>query len=252
MFPAVSQAKRPAEAAATGSGPDKAQRTQSALARKGELFSRVFDREASSAKIDQEKLLTAISKLVLTMAAQMRAFKSILLSAYLAEDQTTIVTMMKSQTEAWSEAIESRRQARVPKRVQELEVGLPHVWAWQGFMLAIEQEAKEAEDAAVLESIQKYQAHVAKGLESNKATNRKVACYSIAFEVRYARVCKTHSGKIKHVEFNLRQQSTAEKFFLEVGEPAMFKYWDVVELPAVAPPGEAERLIQQFLEEADQ
>ena len=185
---------------------------------------------------DMLNIIGTIGKLSLNSAQQTRALKSILIDVFRVPTDFPMAAAMRAATKGFAEAAQ-----RIVDPIARTErLGVPHVHAWNAcvktFKLALEASSAQA-DKDTLGMIAQY-------IDKKNKEGWK----GVVSEVTYARVRKNFNKEFVRLEFNVRDATPSRPLYESMKK--WINTWpSTSELPGVAPPGDLERKVQQWLVE---
>jgi len=120
-------------------------------------------------------------------------------------------------------------------------VGPCHLHAWNHLLAAVSALFTEEENEKTIK-ITNYSAKVA-GM-----SNIQERLLYLMEEIKYTRICKTHSSSYKRLEVAFGYEAEARPLFLQILRPKILSQEGTRLLAGQAPPGDLERTLQRYLD----
>jgi hypothetical protein len=201
----------------------------------GENTRRVRPAVGAASK-DLIAIVGTIGKLSLNSAQQARAMKSILIDVYRVPADFPMASAMKAATKNFAEAAQ-----KITDPVARTDrLGVPHVHAWN----ACVKTYKLAMEASTTQGDKERLAEIVTYIGEKNTQGWK----GIVKEVTYARVRRNYNKEAVCLEFNVKDGTDSYKIYSNMVQ-WLLRQPATTELPGVAPPGDLERKVQQWLTE---
>ena len=185
-------------------------------------------------------IVAVIGKLCLSNAQTSRMLRAILLEVIRVPANSVYVLAMKTATKQYADkATELRQNGKNSDQVEEA-MAQPHIHAWNAVVNTAMERFKNRQEHAKQDVLQKYcQEYQAKGM------------LAIGKEVEFCYIKNPHCPDMKHIEIRVAErkhnQVISADHVWELIKPDILSQEGAKELPGIAPRGNLERQIQDWL-----